>query len=150
MPKKSSVFNDLSPDLAGLAISFRPFSEKCLADSGVDSAFRMGMASVYFALLEGDDCIIKDLVEQLGIPNGTMSGLLDRLEKIGVIERRPCKTDGRAKRVHLTAKGRRMEPKVRAAHETGNSIVESGLSKKEIGELKRMLKIVRHSIENSE
>ena len=144
-----SVFNDLAPDLASLAISFRAFSEKCLADAGLDRQIRMGMASVYFALLEDDDCIIKGLVDRLGIPNGTMSGLLDRLEKAGVIDRRRCSEDGRARRVKLTARGHKIERAMQEAHRRGNIVIEADLSKKEVKELKRLLKIVRQSIESN-
>ena len=109
----------------------------------------MGMASVCFALLEVEDCIIKDLVERLGIPNGTMSGLLDRLEKVKIIKRAPCKTDRRAKRISLTKKGRSLENPMRDAHQKANAIVEANLSKKEVKELKRLLQIVRQSIDES-
>ena len=45
-----------------------------------------------------------ELAEQLDITPITLSGLLDRLERDGWVERRPDGSDRRAKRVFLTAK----------------------------------------------
>ncbi len=147
LKKDHSVFEDLSFHVAGLTASFRPFAEHCLAEGGLKGQYLIGMASVYFALLENDDCIVKELVDQLNIPNGTMSGLLDRLEKENIIERRRCSVDRRARRIKLTGKGRAMEPAMREAHHRGNQVVESGLKDCEISELKRLLTIVRSQID---
>jgi DNA-binding MarR family transcriptional regulator len=46
------------------------------------------------------------LAERLAIPASRMVALVDRLEEVGFIERRPDKDDRRVRRVHLTRKGR--------------------------------------------
>jgi DNA-binding MarR family transcriptional regulator len=46
------------------------------------------------------------LAERLGVPASRMVALVDRLEDVGVIERRPDPEDRRIRRLHLTRKGR--------------------------------------------
>ena len=48
------------------------------------------------------------LAEQAGVTRGTVSGLLDGLEREELIERQPVANDRRAMRVQLTAKGKRV------------------------------------------
>ncbi len=46
--------------------------------------------------------------ESLGMTTGGVSNLLRRMEKSGLIERVPSSRDGRAVRVHITARGRKL------------------------------------------
>jgi DNA-binding MarR family transcriptional regulator len=46
------------------------------------------------------------LAERLAIPASRMVALVDRLEEVGFVERRPDKDDRRVRRLHLTRKGR--------------------------------------------
>ena len=49
-----------------------------------------------------------ELERKLEMPQYTMSRLLDRMEKSGLILRQPCAIDGRSHHVSLTEAGRRM------------------------------------------
>lgn len=49
----------------------------------------------------------QELAERLLVTKGNVCGLIDRLEKLGWVERRPDAHDGRINRMHLTAKGRK-------------------------------------------
>ena len=49
-----------------------------------------------------------DLARSSLITTGAMTARLDRLERAGMIRRAPDRDDGRAVRVHLTAKGERL------------------------------------------
>jgi DNA-binding MarR family transcriptional regulator len=60
------------------------------------------------ALWERDGVKAGDLAGRVRLDAATVTGLLDRLEKGGLAERRPDAEDRRALRIHLTAKGRRM------------------------------------------
>ena len=46
---------------------------------------------------------LKDLSRQLSLAHSTVSGIVDRLEKRGMIERRPDTADGRISRIHPSA-----------------------------------------------
>src|SRR6476660_3503508 len=48
----------------------------------------------------------QQLAERLLVTKGNVSGLLDRMESAGLVERRPSPTDRRANHLHLTEKGR--------------------------------------------
>lgn len=47
------------------------------------------------------------IAEAIGVSRATVTGLLDRLESDGLVERRPSRLDRRSWRVRLSARGRR-------------------------------------------
>jgi DNA-binding MarR family transcriptional regulator len=49
----------------------------------------------------------RELAERLLVTKGNVCGVLDRLERVGWVERRPDPVDARANRLHLTPAGRR-------------------------------------------
>lgn len=72
-----------------------------------------GVTPVQYALLkvlwEQNDQSGAELGERLLLDSATMTGLLDRLEHAGLIERRSHATDRRVNRVVLTARGRDLQ-----------------------------------------
>lgn len=54
-------------------------------------------------VLQHDGIILKDLSREVSLAHSTVSGIVDRLEKRGMIERRPDASDGRVSRIHPTA-----------------------------------------------
>jgi DNA-binding MarR family transcriptional regulator len=52
------------------------------------------------------------IARKLGVRRPTITGLLDNLEKDQLVERKPHSTDGRALRLELTKKGRKMLDKL--------------------------------------
>lgn len=69
---------------------------------------------VLLVLWEDDALPVKDLGERLGLDSGTLTPLLQRLEKIGYVARRRDRADQRVVRIRLTADGRALEPRARA------------------------------------
>jgi DNA-binding MarR family transcriptional regulator len=72
-----------------------------------------GVTPAQYALLkvlwERDDQSGAELGERLLLDSATMTGLLDRLEQAGLIERKAHATDRRVNRVVLTARGRDLQ-----------------------------------------
>ena len=72
-----------------------------------------GVTPVQYALLEvlweQDNQSGAELSERLLLDSATMTGLLDRLEHAGLIERKAHATDRRVNRVVLTARGRDLQ-----------------------------------------
>ncbi|HLZ59298.1 MAG TPA: MarR family transcriptional regulator, partial [Ktedonosporobacter sp.] len=72
-----------------------------------------GVTPVQYAVLkvlwEQDDQSGAELGERLVLDSATMTGLLDRLEQAGLIERRSHATDRRVNKVVLTARGRDLQ-----------------------------------------
>jgi DNA-binding MarR family transcriptional regulator len=102
-------------------------------------SFRPGAGSVYFALCAADGCTVSELGQQLRMPKATLTGLLNGLERDGVIERVNCRQDGRAVRVRLTRFGRSLEKGLRQQHLEVVAVLEQGLKKTEISELRRLM-----------
>lgn len=58
----------------------------------------------------------QELAERLLVSKGNVTGVLDRMERLGWVERRRCPEDARANRLHLTAEGRKKAQQVVPAH----------------------------------
>src|SRR5262249_12907650 len=85
--------------------------ERVLAETKMDRHVRPGMGHILFALFEQDDRVIKDIGARVQLSSSTLSGLLARMEKAGLVATRRDEADGRAVRVRLTARGRAVEAK---------------------------------------
>jgi DNA-binding MarR family transcriptional regulator len=73
----------------------------------------------------------RDLVERLDVEQATIANTLARMERDGLIVRRPHPEDGRAQSIRLTAKARALEGPATAAAAEVNRRSLAGLSKKE-------------------
>ena len=147
MPRKSTTASlteksfptELPFQLASLALGFPALLKRLRADIGTVEEVALGMGSVFFALLERDDCQMKDLGGRLRIPKGTLSGLLSKMEAQGIIERHPHLSDGRAWCIRLTRKARRMEAGLRERHSQALEILHAGFSERDAATLQRLL-----------
>ena len=77
-----------------------------------------------------------------------MVGVVDRLERAGLVFRAGSPTDLRAKRIGLTGRGRRLVRRILAVHEEQMDTVLAGLTKAEQDELRRLLIVWRQHLEN--
>jgi DNA-binding MarR family transcriptional regulator len=84
-----------------------------------------------------------ELSEKGQIDRTTIGGLVDRLEKTGLVERRQHPQDRRAYKIHLTERGREMEVMLSACADRSRDRFTKGLNEQEISELIRMLEILR-------
>jgi DNA-binding MarR family transcriptional regulator len=82
---------------------------------------------------------LTDLSRRMLIRPPSVTGIADRLEKVGLIVRRASETDGRAKQVALTHKGRQLVERVLIVHPTQIARVMSGLSPEEQEQLDALL-----------
>jgi DNA-binding MarR family transcriptional regulator len=67
--------------------------------------------SVLIPLFEEDGLRIGEIARRARLSKQTMTTMVRLCERDGLVERRPDPDDGRATRVHLTAKARRFEPR---------------------------------------
>lgn len=84
-----------------------------------------------------------ELSETGQIDRTTLGGLIDRLEKTGLVERRPHPRDRRAYQIHLTARGRELEVPLSECATRTLARLTNGLTETEVSELRRMLTILR-------
>ena len=100
-----------------------------------------------FALLaflwQKDGLTQTELSEKGQIDRTTIGGLIDRLEKVGLVERRKHPQDRRAYMIHLTGRGRELEAPLIACAGRALAKITKGLNEQEIVELRRMLEILR-------
>jgi DNA-binding MarR family transcriptional regulator len=71
---------------------------------------RASYGSVLVPLLEEDGLRMGEIARRARLSKQTMTTMVRLCERDGLVERRPDPDDGRATRVHLTAKARRFEP----------------------------------------
>jgi DNA-binding MarR family transcriptional regulator len=71
---------------------------------------RPSYGSVLVPLFEEDGLRMSEIALRARLSKQTMTTLVRLVEREGLVERRPDPEDGRATRVHLTARARRFEP----------------------------------------
>ncbi|ARN80265.1 MarR family winged helix-turn-helix transcriptional regulator [Methylocystis bryophila] len=80
-----------------------------------------------------------DLYEAAMISSGSMTNRIDRLEKAGLVERRPNPADRRGTLVALTAEGLTLIERALEAHVANQHAIVKGLSEEEENQLSALL-----------
>jgi DNA-binding MarR family transcriptional regulator len=137
-PTACSVLEDLPFCLARAALGFRRFNDLTLRAIGLAS-LAPGAASILHALQEERSCTVNRLVERTHLPNGTLTGLLDELEKDGYLARFSNPEDGRSWLVGLTTQGLRLCKKLQKRHGLVMEVFGEKLTDAEQAELVRLL-----------
>lgn len=95
--------------------SFMYFSESAAEGLGLTAQRYQAMLALR-GFPEDREVTINDVAQQLLIKHNTAVGLVDRLNKQGLIARRPSTVDGRQVSLCLTAKGERMLERLASVH----------------------------------
>jgi DNA-binding MarR family transcriptional regulator len=96
-------------------------------------------SGLLFFLAKHDGALNSEAAAALDLGAPGMSGLADRTERAGLIERRADQTDGRASRLWLTAEGRTAMKRARAGLAEMNARLTEGFSADEIDTVARWL-----------
>ena len=132
----------------------RPLVEAYFAfmDKGAFHIRALGLTSSQFDVIatlgdtEGVTC--KELSEKTLVTKGTLTGVLDRLEKKGLTERVPSRKDRRCISIRLTAKGDQLFQKVFPAHiHYMKPYFERALTAAEANKLRELLLRLKESFE---
>lgn len=99
-----------------------------------------GVFPVMLHLWQQDGVTQRDLVARVGVEQATMANTLARMERDGLILRRPDPDDGRQRRIWLTERGRGLHADATTAAATENAAVLSGLSTAERDQLIQLLR----------
>ena len=83
------------------------------------------------ALYEKDRILISSLAQKVALEKATLTGLLDRMERDGLTERRPDSEDRRAIIVHLTEKAEGLREELTELYHDNNGMFLSLLSQDE-------------------
>jgi DNA-binding MarR family transcriptional regulator len=99
----------MNDDVEGLAHKMIEFYERMSSwEHGVVKGSGLSPAQMHAIEILGmyDSCRMKELAEKLGVTTGSLTVMVDRLEKRGLLVRRPHESDRRSYMVALTDRGR--------------------------------------------
>lgn len=105
---------------------------------------RHGLSEGEFAVLEvlfhKGPLLLVEVQKKVLVSSGGITYLVDRLERKGLVERRPCETDRRASYAALTAAGQRLIADIFPAHAEAIVHATAGLSDAEKRQAVKLLK----------
>ena len=90
----------------------------------------------------------KDLGEKTLVTKGTLTGVLERLEVKGILERKLNPEDARSQMIGLTKKGQALFERVFPMHLQHLEKAFSKLSEKELAEVTKSLQVINHIFTN--
>ncbi|MCC8189656.1 MAG: MarR family winged helix-turn-helix transcriptional regulator [Planctomycetes bacterium] len=90
-------------------------------------------------LLENDGSSLREVAEVLRIRPPSVTELVDKLERAGLIERRQSATDQRVVHIHLTDEGKREAEHAHSSGREGMDQLFIGLSEEEVSQLSSLL-----------
>jgi DNA-binding MarR family transcriptional regulator len=93
-----------------------------------------------------DGQTLASLSRHMLVTAGNLTGLVDRAERDGLVERRADATDRRATRVHLTRKGRKLYADAVERHARRVEAIFGGLGSQEVRTLADLLGKVRSDL----
>lgn len=105
--------------------------ERLLNKYGI-SEFNGAQGRILFVLWERDDIPISELSKQTGLAKTTLTSMLNRLERLGHIERTSDPSDRRSVHIRLTNSARSLREKYDEASAKMNEIFYGGFTDDEI------------------
>ena len=112
-----------------------------LAQAGITAP----QAGALFYLLKNEGCLLSQLSQGLILDNSAITGMVDRLEKRNLIQRKNCPDDRRAIKIFLTDAGREVAHKSLPVVKEYNQAIKEGFSSEEINAFKSVLQaIIEH------
>jgi DNA-binding MarR family transcriptional regulator len=115
--------------------------DQALLNTGGITAVQSG--ALYY-LLDNDGCLLSELSRALMLDKSAITGLVDRLEDKGLVERRTIPSDRRAITIYLTEEGKAAAKKCLSVTKEYNGAIKEGLSRDEIETFSRILqKIIK-------
>lgn len=107
----------------------------------------MGQAFTLWVLAKNDGISQSDLADMLNVRRPTVTIMIRKMEKAGLVERCPDEHDRRVMRVHMTAAGRELHARLEAVHAEVVRTTVGDMSEDEQRELERLLRIVEKNLE---
>jgi DNA-binding MarR family transcriptional regulator len=133
------ALSQLTWDLGRAYYAYVGLAERILVEAGLDRLIQPGMGHVLFALYEEDGRTIKEIAARSQLAGSTLTGLLTRMEKAGLVERSRDADDARLVRVCLTATARKLEAKCLAMVRQVTQIAHQGVGSQNVSRTKSLL-----------
>jgi DNA-binding MarR family transcriptional regulator len=90
-----------------------------------------------------------ELTRELLVTAGNVTGIVERLAGVGLVERRPVPEDRRAVRVRLTTRGRRLMRRAIPRHRRDVDALLEGVPTQDLASLRDLLGTVSRALEGS-
>ncbi len=120
--------------------------EKILAERGVE-AFNGAQGRILYVLFQEDGVAIKTISEKCGLAITSLTTMLERMERSGLILRRQDPVDKRKTLLFLTDKARDLEKDYIAVSEEMGDIYYQGFTKEEVKAAEGYLDRIRLNLE---
>ena len=131
-----SAFRSLNRTIGLLRRATEPY----FANFGISSSQWSVLRTLHRAEEDGQSAPrLTDLCDRLVVRPASVTGVVDRLQRTGLVARTASPDDHRAKHVTLTPRGRELVRRVLEHHPAHIRCVLDGLSPPEQGELQRLL-----------
>ena len=120
--------------------------DRMLADSGIDS-LNGAQGRILYVLWQNEDISISSLSAQTSLANTTLTNMLDRMENIGLIVRKPDPKDRRNKLIALTEKAKSLQDDYTRISQQMNEIYYTGFTDAEIMQFESYLQRILSNLE---
>ncbi len=123
--------------------------DRMLAQSGIDS-FNGAQGRILYVLWQQDGITISSLSAKTSLANTTLTAMLDRMEMLGLIIRKPDPADRRSRLIALTEKARSLQGDYANISQQMNERYYAGFTDEEIVVFEGYLQRVLSNLEREE
>lgn len=123
--------------------------DRLLAESGIDS-FNGAQGRILYVLWQQDGITISSLSAKTSLANTTLTAMLDRMEKLGLIARKEDPSDRRSRLIALTDKARSLQGDYANISQQMNERYYAGFTDEEIVVFEGYLQRVLSNLEREE
>ena len=123
--------------------------DRMLAQSGIDS-FNGAQGRILYVLWQQDGITISSLSAKTSLANTTLTAMLDRMEMLGLIVRKPDPADRRSRLIALTEKARSLQGDYANISQQMNERYYAGFTEEEIVIFEGYLQRVLSNLEREE
>ena len=120
--------------------------DRMLATSGIDS-FNGAQGRILYVLWQNDEISISSLSAQTSLANTTLTAMLDRMENLDLIVRKPDPKDRRNRLIALTEKAKSLQDDYDRISQQMNELYYTGFSEDEILQFESYLQRVLNNLE---
>ncbi len=120
--------------------------EKILSQKNID-AFNGPQGRILYVLWQADGIPIREVSDKSGLALTSLTTMLERMEKAGLIRREQDGEDRRKTKLYLTEKARDLQNDYDAVSNEMTDIYYQGFSSEEIGQFDAYLDRVRENLE---
>ncbi len=120
--------------------------DRMLAASGIDS-FNGAQGRILYVLWQNDEISISSLSAQTSLANTTLTAMLDRMESLDLIVRKPDPKDRRNRLIALTEKAKSLQDDYNRISQQMNELYYTGFTEKEIVQFESYLQRVLNNLE---